>query len=103
MCEQMTIWPSFGDGEDAEDLKRQANLFHEYAKNKRNWENAFQKWSDEQSQDGMTSLGVCGYGSICDYCKDNTYGRPCVRALNTMVREENMSIDYNDRDFEKVW
>ena len=54
---------------------------------KRNWENGFQKWSDKQLQNAGESLGKCGYGSMCDYCEDNTYGRPCVRALNLMCRE----------------
>jgi len=70
-------------------------------KEKRSWENAFQKWSDEQAQDGTTPLGKCGYGSICDYCENNDKGRPCVRALNTMAREKRIMIDYSDRDFER--
>ena len=65
------------------------------------WENAFQKWSDKQSQDGTTPFGCCGYGRICDYCSDNDKGRPCVRALNAMAREKRFVIDYNDRDFER--
>ena len=70
---------------------------------KRKWENAFQKWSDYQWKDGYTSLGKCGYGSICDYCNDNSYGRPCVRALNAMCREKNIRIDYSNFDFPKIW
>lgn len=65
------------------------------------WENAFQKWSDKQSQDGTTPLGCCGYGRICDYCTNNDKGRPCVRALNAMAREKRLVIDYNDRNFER--
>lgn len=65
------------------------------------WENAFQRWSDRNSQDGTTALGCCGYGRICDYCTDNDKGRPCVRALNAMVREKRLVIDYDDRDFER--
>ena len=74
-----------------------------YARKKRNWENAFQKWSNEQSQDGMTSYGICGYGSMCDWCEDNSYGRPCVRALNAKCREKRLTVNYDDADFFKIW
>ena len=72
---------------------------------KRRWENAFQKWSNNHGMfgDPTESYGCCGYGSMCDWCDDNTYGRPCVRALNAMCREKNIQIDYSDRDFEKIW
>ena len=72
-------------------------------KEKRNWENAFQRWSNRRGMnDPCTPYGKCGYGSMCDYCSDNTYGRPCVRALNEMCREKNITIDYN-RCFEDIW
>lgn len=100
MSKVVAIPPLF-EGEDAEELKKQLDVLDSYAKQKRNWENAFQKWSDKSSQEGNTPLGCCGYGSICDYCKDNDKGRPCVRALNAKAREMNVRIDYNDRDFEK--
>ena len=70
-------------------------------KMKRNWENAFQRWSNTQSQDGTSPLGCCGFGAICDYCTDNDKGRPCVRALNAMCREKRIEIDYFDRNFER--
>ena len=70
---------------------------------KRRWENAFQKWSDSQWEDDYTSLGKCGCGSMCEWCEDNSYGRPCVRALNAMLRENGTSIDYDDYNFEKIW
>lgn len=98
---QISLIPMLGD--DAEELKRQAELFQEYAKRKKKWEDAFQKWSNKQFNDAYTTLGKCGYGSICDYCEDNSYGRPCVRALNTMLREKKLQVDYTDYDFEKVW
>ena len=66
---------------------------------KRRWENAFQKWSNEQSQDGHTPEGCCGTGTLCDYCEDNTFGRPRVRALNALCRTEKKQIDYTDYDF----
>lgn len=105
MSEQMrlSMLPPLSDDEDLKDLERQVELFTEYAKKKREWENAFQKWSNEQFKDGTTAYGACGYGSICDWCTDNSYGRPCVRALNAMCREKAITIDYSNRDFEKVW
>ena len=74
-------------------------------KQKRNWENAFQKWSNYMGLgNGSTEdYGCCGYGSMCDWCEDNSYGRPCVRALNAMCREKGISINYSERNFEKVW
>ena len=71
---------------------------------KRRWENAFQKWSDEHGMaDGTEDYGSCGYGCMCDWCKDNSYGRPCVRALNAMCREKGLMIDYSNTDYVKVW
>lgn len=70
-------------------------------KERRAWESAFQRWSNRCSLDGSSPLGCCGYGRICDYCTDAGKGRPCVRALNAMVKEKGMKIDYSHRDFEK--
>lgn len=86
-------------------LLEQANsLAKKKQKAKRKWENAFQKWSNREAWgDGTESYGACGYGSMCDWCKDNSYGRPCVRALNAMCREKHISIDYTDFDFTKIW
>ena len=70
---------------------------------KRNWENAFQKWSNDEAQDESSPLGICGYGFMCDYCTDNSHGRPCVRALNAICRDKGIVIDYNNRNFEEVW
>ena len=70
---------------------------------RRNWENGFQRWSNESAQEETNPLGVCGYGSMCDYCEDNTYGRPCVRALNLMCREKRITIDYSKRNYEDIW
>ena len=72
-------------------------------KQKRNWENAFQRWCDKQHEDGTTSLGKCGYGFMCDWCDTEGVGRPCVRALNAMCRELNIVIDYSIRDFRLAW
>ena len=73
-------------------------------KQKRNWENKLQRWSDKHGFGEPTEhYGKCGYGSMCDYCEDNTYGRPCVRALNEMCRAKNIKIDYSKTNFEDVW
>ena len=73
-------------------------------KKKRCLENGVQRWSDNQSSssDGK-SFGCCGCGSMCDYCEDNSYGRPCVRALNEMCREKGIAIDYDNRNYEDIW
>lgn len=74
------------------------------SKIKRNWENAFQRWSNDKAQNSPTEhYGKCGCGSMCDYCKDNGKGRPCVRALNAMCRDKLIHINYNERDFEEIW
>ena len=70
---------------------------------KRKWENGFQRWSDRHSADGGSSFGCCGFGSMCDYCDDNTYGRPCVRALNAMIREKRLKIDYEKTSYVEAW
>lgn len=88
---QIAMW-----GDTLENIQAEAAK-----KMKRNWENAFQRWSNKHSQDGTTPLGCCGYGGICDYCEDNHIGRPCVRALNAKAREKRIDIDYNDRNFER--
>lgn len=72
-------------------------------KQKRNWENGFQRWSDKWAQESGFVYGKCGYGSMCDYCEDNGYGRPCVRALNAMCRESYINIDYSKKNYEDVW
>lgn len=93
MHEQMALF-------DTTDEPKRAR---EETKLRRNWENGFQRWTNECAQDETTPLGVCGYGSMCDYCIDNTYGRPCVRALNEMCREKRISIDYTKRNYEDIW
>lgn len=67
---------------------------------KRKWENAFQKWSNEKSHDGTTFLGKCDCSFICNYCTEVDKGRPCVRALNCMLRETRGKIDYGKTDEE---
>lgn len=93
--EQLTL---LADAWKSDNLVKKKNI-------RRKWENAFQKWSDKYGieSDNTEDWGCCGYGSMCDWCTDNSYGRPCVRALNAMCREKRMTIDYTDYDFEKIW
>ena len=81
------------------------NLVKEKKRVKRKWEYAFQKWSDKHGieSDNTEDYGCCGYGSMCDWCKDNSYGKPCVRALNAMCREKRIKLDYSKRNFEEIW
>ena len=75
-------------------------------KERTKWNRAFQKWSDTESQDGTTSNGKCGYGSMCDYCEGYIYGNPCIRALNNMLKELQLSINYTNRTeeyFFRIW
>ena len=94
MAEQLALF-------DASPSKMQATINE---KKKRSWENGFQRWSDNHSSsfDGK-SFGCCGWGSMCDYCEDNSYGRPCVRSMNKMFREKGISIDYDNRNYEDIW
>lgn len=92
------------------DMNKQISLFPELdtasdiKKNiKSRWENGFQRWSNTHMLDDDDPTGACGYGSMCDYCEDNSYSRPCVRALNIMLRETGESIDYEHMSFEDVW
>lgn len=79
------------------------NLVKKKRQVRQRWEYAFQKWSNSQWDDDYSSKGKCGYGAMCDWCEDNSYGKPCVRALNKMCREKRIAIDYSKRDFEKIW
>lgn len=94
MAEQYDI---FGKCEEPPTPKQNAD------KVKRRWEDGFQRWSNKLHLDGTTSEGKCGYSAICDYCEDNSYGRPCVRALNEMCRKKNIKIDYEKVSFEDAW
>lgn len=70
---------------------------------KRRWEDGFQRWSNEKMQEEANPYGKCGYGAMCDWCKDNSFGRPCVRAINAMCREKKLLIDYSNHNFEELW
>ena len=91
----------FGDPYGTDELRRRVQT--EEAKAKRAWERRFQKWSDKESQNGQTHYGCCGYGAICDYCTENYYGKPCVRALNEMLRTKHKSINYHTANFPNVF
>ena len=95
MTEQFDI---FGNAVEVKPTQKLDN------KEKRNWENAFQRWSNKMAISEPTlSFGKCGYGSMCDYCEENDKGRPCVRALNEKCRVENRKIDYSKREFNLIW
>ena len=100
MDEQMTLLAEAWKSDNLKKKKQNA---------KRRWEYAFQKWSDNHGIESLSVVdytldyGCCGYGSMCDWCTDNSYGRPCVRALNAMCREKKIQLDYSDYDFVKVW
>lgn len=96
MGDQMSLLPP-------DEMQQCVEECRKFANKKRRWENAFQKWSNDQWRDGYTDKGKCGYGVMCDWCKDNSYGRPCVRALGAMCREKYIHIDFDDYDFTKVW
>lgn len=68
---------------------------------KEKWQKAFQAYSDKKAQDDTTPSGKCGYMDFCDYCTDNSYGRPCVRAFNEWARANHIQADYDDFDFSK--
>lgn len=70
---------------------------------KRRWEYGFQRWSNEMMLDGTSPMGACGYGTICDYCEDSNKGKPCVRALNVLLRAEHKTIDYEMTDYEEAF
>ena len=86
-------------GDEYNDAPNRKKNSTDYDRKKRRWENGFQKWSDKMAQDGYTHYGACGYGAICNYCGDNSYGRPCVRALNELCREKRLKIDYDDPNY----
>ncbi len=81
----------------------QINKRVNHNKEKTAFERRFQKWCDKESEDETTSYGMCGFGEICDWCKDNSYGRPCVRALNAMLREKGRVLDYSRTDYDNIF
>ena len=89
----------FGDPFD----ERQVKHAGEAEKKRRRWEDAFQRWSNREQAHGKTRYGACGYGAICDYCEDNDKGRPCVRALNALLRDQRRTIDYASITFEEAF
>lgn len=67
------------------------------------WERGFQRWCDENQNDGTTEYGKCGYGVICDLCSGNDVGRPCVRAWNAWLRDSGVVAHYDTQTFEDAW
>lgn len=72
------------------------------AQAKRNWLRRFQRWCDNMQQDPATSLGKCGYGSMCDHCSME-YKASCVNALLTMLYEERKTLDFETANYRDVW
>lgn len=89
-------------------MSEQIKLFDDengdtYKKRKRRWEYAFQQWCNAKFEECQTEYGKCGYGTMCDYCDNNVLGNGCIRALNQMLREKNIQIDYDKLEFENIW
>ncbi len=70
---------------------------------RKRWERGFQDWSDRKSQDEKTGFGKCGNSSICDYCESVCQQKPCVSALNAMLEDKKITIDYSKKNYEAVW
>ena len=66
----------------------------------KSWEHAFHRWSTKEYENESTHYAMCGYGAICDFCEDNSYGRPCVRALNEYCKSRMKSINYMNKTVE---
>lgn len=67
------------------------------------WNRGFQKWSDKMVQIEAIPDGKCGCGYICDYCDDNSKGRPCVRAVNNMLIAQQRHLNYESLSYEEVF
>lgn len=72
-------------------------------KPRKNWEKAFQKWSDEMTNDPYSPFGKCGYGELCDYCDGSEEKDPCIKAFRKMIKEKRKNPDYGSMTFEKAW
>lgn len=77
-------------------------------KAKRNFLARFQRWSDKMMDVPTTSEGKCGYGKPCDYCVNDIYTSKwargaCSRALNRMIKETGIQIDYETAEPSDVW
>lgn len=72
-------------------------------KAKRNFLARFQRWSDKMADDPTTSEGKCGYGKPCDYCVNDWARSACSRALNRMIKETGIQIDYETAEPSDVW
>ena len=72
-------------------------------KQRTNFNIKFQEWSNKQFFDDGSPLGKCGYGYICDYCEDNTWGNPCARALAKCAKDEGVDFDYSREDYETIF
>ena len=74
-----------------------------YERKKRNWERAFQRWSDKSSDIGGTGYGKCGCGAICEYCTKDSQEDPCIKAFREMCKTEGLVPDYETLRNEDAW
>lgn len=72
-------------------------------KAKRNFLARFQRWCDKEADDETTATGMCGWGDPCDYCADSSVKSPCAKALNAMIKETGIQIDYETADPSDFW
>jgi hypothetical protein len=72
-------------------------------KSKRNFEQRFQAWCDKMLQLSSVPEGKCGWGMVCDWCEGADLGRPCIKALNNMLKEKLLQIDYEKATPREVW
>lgn len=73
---------------------------------KRKWTKAFIKWcNDKYFKEGdLTGIFCCGNMKICDECKMKYQSacKDCVETIKQIFKDNNIKINYNDYDFEKV-
>jgi hypothetical protein len=74
---------------------------------KRKWSAAFKKWCDDYyiKDDGRSGRFHCSCMSMCDKCEQKFCSacKDCVETMKKIFKENNIKIDYEDYDFEKIW
>lgn len=71
---------------------------------KQKWRNKLQRYCDNQAiiVGDVSGWCVCGYMRFCDNCKHCGETNACVKAIIEYCKENNIEIDYNNYDFEKI-
>ena len=70
---------------------------------RKNWNNYFQRWLDENIATTDTTI-ECGEGVMCRFCDGDVYrGKICVRTLRAYLKSTNRTINYAKADFLDVW